>query len=271
MKYFIARLFASISSTQFYKLVLIEPFKRSLSFYLLFLVLISLVMSLEYWIRTRTQLRFYIDSVSQEAVTRYPQDLVVNWNSNELTSSYSFYIDFPQETLSSITQLADKLALVTPVNESSEYSTLFQITPTELQLIDDGEIVRSEKLDILLDTDDFTLSANSIDSQSQRAEEWLYTQLEILGYLYPLGSFIFLCISRAYLILIETTITFLFLKIYRVHWSYRQLLQLIMALFIPAEIINQVAKIAQIDAPTSILSLSFWILFVFVFFSIVRR
>jgi hypothetical protein len=271
MKYFVARLLASISSTHFYEQVLREPFKKPLTFYIQFLLLTAAVMTIRYWVATIPFVEKQVATVKSEAIQNYPSDFLVTWNGEHLAPSSALEIDFPAKTPVSVKELADKLAVIQPNEDTTNQSVLLAVTPTKLRLLDEGSVVQEESLAPFLGEEQFILTKESLPALASRVESWINSNAVVIGFIYPLAIFLFLIVSRAYLLLIESGIIFLFLRIGQSNLRFGKLFQLVMALFVPAEIINQIASMVGLHVNTSILSLSFWIFFVFVFFSISKK
>lgn len=271
MKYFVARVVASISSTQLYEQVLSEPFKTPFFFYLQFLVLVAAMLSVRYWVATIPFIEQQTAAIKTEAINNFPSDFSASWNGEQLIPSASLEVDFPTKTPVTIKELADKLAVIQLNEDSTNQSVLIAVTPTKLRLLDQGTVVQEENIALFLGETDFILNKETLPMFAGIVESWITSNSVIIGYVYPIGILLFLVISRTYLLLIESGIIYLFLRISNSNLPFRKLFQLVMSLFVPAEIINQVANIAGLHTSTSILSLSFWIFFVYVFFSINKK
>ena len=271
MKYFVARLLASISSTQLYEQVLREPFKKPFSFYLQFLLLTATALSIRYWVVTIPFIEAQTANIKSEAIRNYPAEFSTTWDGQQLNSSSPLLIDFPKNTPVSLKELADNLALIQPNEDTTNQSVLIAITPTQVRLLDDGSVVQEEPLAAFLGDETFRANQESFPELATRFENWVNANAVVVGFIYPVAIFLFLIISRSYLLLVESGIIFLLLKISNSNVKFAKLFQLVMALFVPAEIINQIATFADLHTSVSILSLSFWIFFVYVFFSINRK
>ena len=271
MKYFIARFLASLSSVKYYQLVLVEKFGTTLKFYLAFLFVISLMLTAKFWLLDLPRLKSETSKIRQEMVTYYPKDLVMNWNGTELHSNQNLTLPFPAKTPVSVKEMANNLAFVDTDEELDSYSTLLALTPTRLLYLDNAEIIEEQELSKLILYEPFEITAQNFPGLSQKIQDWLFTTYQITGFFLPVVHYIYLLFGRAYLIALESGIIFLFFRISKINSKYSKLLQLVIALFVPAEIVNFAANIAGWQLPTSILSLSFWIFFVFVFFSMKKQ
>ncbi len=80
----------------------------------------------------------------------------------------------------------------------------------------------------------------------------------------PLLFFSNLLISRLVFVALETTLLYFVLKIYRRPQQFTQLLKLTLHILVLAEVINQWSQLVLPQATFSMLSLSFWVMIVFV-------
>lgn len=80
----------------------------------------------------------------------------------------------------------------------------------------------------------------------------------------PLLFFSNLFISRLVFLALETTLLYFVLKIYRKPRQFTQLLRLTLHVLVLAEVVNQWSQLVLPQATFSMLSLSFWVMIVFV-------
>jgi hypothetical protein len=235
------------------------------------LLLVAGLLSIRYWVTTIPFIEQQAAIIKLEAINNFPEDFSAVWNGAELLSSSPLLVDFPINTPVTVKELADKLAVIQPNEDTTNQSVLLAITPTQLRLLDEGTVVQEERLAPFLGEDSYTINKDTFSELATRFEDWIKTNAILIGFFYPVGIILYLFTARLYLLLIESGIIYIVLKISKSNLPFRKLFQLVMSLFVPAEIINQVASFAGLHTSTSILSLSFWIFFVYVFFSINKK
>lgn len=269
--YFISRLLASITSVNYYQLVLIEPFKKTISFYLTFLLVITGISSIYFWNHDLPIIKQDFDTAKNELLARYPKDLVVTWNGQQLRTNYAVTVDFPEVTSDFIRSQANHLAYIQTDETVAEYHSLFVVTPTRLLYLDDHEVAEETKLSDFLGDKQFAITAQSLPDQVAQLYDSVKLGLDLSTYVFPPITFMVFLLINGYLIVIESAIIFVFFKLMKINMPYKKLLQLIISLFVPAGIVTEIARYAGWYLPISILSLSFWLFFVFVFFSLQRK
>lgn len=272
MKKFFRQIFESISNLEYYRHLFFRSFSDSLKFYFLFLGLISLVLTAEYWIKTVPQITSTAQQIAIEAQTAFPVDLLLVWQNGKIISNmYPVTIPFPSAAPSSIKESAEYLAVIVASEESPHGNALFTITPTRIISYDQGQVISELELTQILGSEPQILSKATIAGHSETILELVKSGTKISGYVLPIFFWLFLSISRLYIICLETVIIFILTKIQRIHISFGKLYQLSMHIFVPAEIVHQITRIAQVEIPVSMLTLSFWIFFIYIFFSLQKR
>lgn len=270
MKNFLFRLLASITNVNYYRLVLFEKLSNTISFYSLFLVGTTLVLSVKFWVADLPFLMTSVTQAGEELILNYPNDLVVEVSDGQLSSSSKpIRVSYPQNTPSRFLEISENLAIIGESDDIKELgSTLFLLTSTELQSISQGDVVSTMSWKELFPENDVLVTSATIADQSEVVKQVILDILSVSAYLFPVGMFGFLVISRLFMILLESAIVYVLIKIQNIRFNFVQVFQLVVSLFVPAEIINQISLIVYPDLPVSMLSLSFWILFIFVFFSL---
>lgn len=272
MKYFFFSILESISSLEFYKKALQSSLGQMLRFYLLFMILVVAVLSAHYWLDTKPKYQQYAETVFEEVARHYPSDLVISWDGRELRSTETpLTIPFPTSLPKNLNSLSEHLLIITSEPEPvPQESTLFIATPTHLYTANQGQVSQGVALADLLGEDNMYIDQDTAPSFLETTTEQTAMLLNITGYVFPAVSYIFLVSTSLVLLVFDTAVIFLFIKLQQLSISYKQLLQLGLAVLIPAQIIELVTVLANLDVPISMLSLSFWILFIVVFFSLKR-
>lgn len=273
MKNFFSKLLASISSTEYYHTVIYRPFHEVAIFYLVFLILISGIYTVQYWLQVLPQYKNGVAEILQETEKHFPSDLTLTWSGTELNTSHQpLVVAFPQAAPQSVKEMADYLVVVTSENTPTPSQTsLFITSPTTIYTLNQGTLDSVGSLQDILGNESFEVTKDNLQLYTEKIQNVSNDVLTATGYLFPIGMVFFLSITSLYILLIDTLIIFLFIKIQRIALSYHQLLQLGLALLVPAQIIELVTKLAQLDTQVSMLSLSFWILFIVVFFSLQKK
>ncbi|MDQ5951364.1 MAG: hypothetical protein QG639_641 [Patescibacteria group bacterium] len=273
MKRFFFTLLASISSLEYYHGVIFRPFSQVLGFYTVFLLLCSGLLTIQYWYSTLPHYQVLVDQSLQELAANYPEDLTFTWTGQELQlSHYPVLVPPPSVAPEWFKQGSEYVITFTDsVPQTNQYATFFITTATDIYPVSQGQIGEAIALQDFLTTEPFEVTKTTLPSFIEKARNVLFSGLTFAGYLMPLAHFMALFVSSLYVLLLDTFIIFLFIKIQRLPISYKQLFQLGVALLVPAQIIALVTRLANLDVPISMLSLSFWILFIVVFFSWQRK
>lgn len=273
MKKFWAKLGACLTSTDYYRFVLYQPFWDVVRFYAVFLALLAGMMTLFYWSSVRFQLYSMVETTISELEAGYPSDLKIEWTGSELHASIiPLFVSFPSTAPQFLKDQATYLAIYTATESATPpASTLFLVTPQQLHDVEEGRISGGVQLADFLGSDTFTITEQNLPTFMDRAVDMSRSAISALGFVYPIGAYLLLWISSLYVAVFETVIIFVLIKLQGIRLSFRQLFQLSLTILVPAQIINTVTTLAQLHTPISMLTLSFWILFIFIFFSIQRK
>ena len=269
--HFLVDIIASITSVEYYQSVLSRSFFSSLRFYLAFLVIITMVLTAEYWLKAAPNLRHSVDDIATETVSDYPADLLINWDGDSLSSSVGeVVVPFPNAMPQYFKDLAKNLAVLNPSQAQTSVEALFELTPTKLYMIDQGQRSTGVGLQELLGSNQILIDQQSLPQNVTRVKASILNFVTFVGYFYPIWAWFGLLVSRAYLLVIEGSLIFILIKLQRWPMKYLKVVQLCLHIFVPAEIVNQTTRLAGIKTPISMLMLSFWVLFVVIFFSLQR-
>lgn len=250
-----------------------QPFWEVIRFYATFLVLITLVLTIYYWVTIREQLQTFAQNTVAQVEASYPNDLTLEWSGSELHSTISpLVVPFPADTPKLLKEQTENFAVYTTTeSETAPVDTMFLVTSTQLHDVEEGHVASGVNLSDLLGEAPLTVTKQNLPEMSEKVLNFTRSAATVAGYLFPLAAYLYFIVSSLYIALFETVIIFILIKIQRIPLSFRQLFQLSIMILVPAQIINTITLMAQLDTPVSMLTLSFWVLFIFIFFSLQRK
>ncbi|MFZ1721223.1 MAG: hypothetical protein WAU07_01835, partial [Microgenomates group bacterium] len=252
----------SISSAEYYREVLNAPLWFSLRFFLISLFLIGVIETYFFLTKTVPLAEQILIETAEEAKANFPNDLMVSWNGSTLTSSNPILeISYPSSVNSQALELPNTLAtLRTEVStlstqELEHIPSLLVITSSNVYIQDSEGNWKSRSLDSVLPPDEsFVLtkenSASSIDVVTEAFQM-------IRGILLVLGTTIMVLIAIAgtlAILILESFLGFLLVRLYGVSLSLRQVFQLGLHIMVPAHIAHTVALFSLPEHTFPILS-----------------
>ena len=258
---------ASVSSLKFYQNLQQVALKDSLITYLFLIILITTISSTWFIFVTSpiitTQLLKSIDNLVQQ----YPTDLVVQWDGRNLNANLSPVVfKTPSHLLTQSYGLPENLLIVNTDQKPIDQHALWLITDQTFVMSFQGQTTQALELSNLFTTP-FSIDQVVITNFQPQLENAFVEFMTILRLLAFPVMLIFLIISRLFMLLIESGLVWLLIKLNRIKLKYPHIVQLCIHLFIPAEIVHQVALRVQLNLPFSFHSLAFWVILMFILFN----
>jgi hypothetical protein len=266
---------SSLTSPGYYQEVLRAPFHFSLRFFLLSVALIGLIIGY-HWTNSFSEfIREHRQAILQDAVTHFPAEGHIVWNGDRLSASPDpFIIYTPGPFKQRWPRLPDHLAVITNNTDTSPgeisrelgITSLAMLSPNTLHLRGKNEWAEFS-LQRLLQDQLLLINQTTLERHLHVVTDWIDSTLPVLQFVGPLTTALALILHRLWIALIESILVFLLFRINQIAIPFAKSYQLALHLLVPAEIVHQVTKLLYPNLEISLLSLTFWILLIFLFFS----
>lgn len=269
----LTKFFASLSSIEFYQTNLKESVWKSLKYYLAMFSLLWIGISIFNFFKYFPAAQELITNSISEIRNQYPSDLILSWDGESLNSSITpLSVSYPTFFNPSEWLLPENFIEINTHQSDFEIkeNTLLSVTSDSLTINSMGN-QEQFSLPELLGNQSFELNrevaVNFIDQTSQSdIRNWLLTIALILSFI----SWIGVLFSRLILALVESFIGYLMLNITGRKEGYWRIFQISLYILIPAEIIYQTSVQVVPDFASAFLTLSFWVMFLAILFSLRR-
>lgn len=257
----------SLSSWQFYQQLHRVQLKKSIAMYLIFLTLVAVLNTFWFWKITAPQLKSQIEASINELAKAYPADLVVEWNGAQLTTNFSPVVfEMPISAPPFFSDLADNLLILNTNQAEVDESALLTITTSSVVLFANGTSGQPTDLEFFLG-DSFVVSSTNVPALQDQAEAMYRRFASFVSLLFFPGYLIGVFLIRLVGLLFDSVLIYFIFCLNRYQTTFLSILQLCLHLYVPAEIIQQIALRVLPEMTFSMHSFSFWILFLFLFFS----
>ncbi len=265
----------SISSAEYYRDVLRAPLWFSVRFFLISLALIGVVETTHFLIKTVPQAEQFMHQVATEVKVTYPKDLIIEWDGNQLSASNPLLqVSYPQAIDPDEYNLPPYLAQFQTSSTTLDDTTLndaqslFVISSNTVYMQDSNNAWSDTNLSSILPKDEtFVLTTDTIDSSVDSLVEAIYMTREIFIALGAIAMITITILSTIFILIIESLLGFLLVRIYGYQLSIRDVFQLGLHIIVPAHIAHTVALFAFPTLTFPILSVSFWVLFVYIVYT----
>jgi len=263
------------TSPQYYLEIFKAPFGFSLRFFIISMVFLGLSLTWRVNQKLIPSLQHQTNIALDEAVTNYPAELEITWNKNQLKSSTTetIKIAYPS-SMEKSSGLPPTLGYFIPENFSStqfsnrlEQESLFVVTDRNFFINNlQGDWTKAP-LTELLPTADVVLNKNtSAEFISKLKQELgkIASFIKKLNFIIiPIG----LIIARLWMSFFESILLFLFFKLNKLSLKFSKIIQFSLHLVVVAEIINQVASWLYPNIQVSMLTLAYWSIFGYIFWT----
>lgn len=221
-------------------------------------------MSWWFWIFSSPLLTSQLLLSVDELVEQYPPELVLNWNGTDLNANLSPVIfSMPTTLPNQDSVLPNNLLIINTNNAPIDQDALWLVTNTSLIMQLEDQSTQPLTLKNIF-PQNFTIDRSVIEVFHPQLKAWSLSLMETAKLLALPMIFIYLLLSRLIMLAIESSLVWLLLKFNRIKLQYWKIVQLCLHLFIPAEIVHQVAIRVLPNSPFSFHSLTFWVLLMFI-------
>lgn len=276
MRNFFKTIYLSVSSIDFYSEVTDKSFWKTLGFYVTFLFLITIIRSTSFIFWSLPQLQTDITQTILEFKNYYPQELLVEWDTEKLAASSNpqpIYYPTAFEKYFASEEKKDYFAILdTTITEASPSArSIFTITQTDiLARTENNDISRLPIKDIIGDSS-YKITQSSITALSESWEANKNIFLRIAQITLPFFLFVIFCMQRFGMILMESTLFFLFKKVQGKPWTFATAIKYTIHFFVAAEFIDMVANYVYPEAAVSLFSITVWVYFIVITFFSSRK
>lgn len=251
----------SISDIGFYKRLQKSPLQQSLGFAVLFYLIIAIGYTSWFQINLRPNVEAAFVQVSEELLSKIPDDETISWDGSKLDFSQPTDISVKTPAaLNKIVGIPQNLLSISSDEETKE--SLVNISPTQVVITFRDQEQASNLTEMFTET--FSTTGQELKSGINSGISTIPTLLSTLVALLPLMIFVGFLLSRGMFLLIEVLMVWLVLKLYHRVSSFGYAVRLSLHLLIIAEIPHQLGNMLGLVLPFSLLSLSFWVLLAFV-------
>lgn len=272
MKSFLGKVGDSIASFSFYQQLVSFSLLQTVKFYLGFLLVASVLHSIPFLVSTLPTTVRQTETALAELQAKYPDNLQFTWDGTKLAASESpLEVPYPlswnqkSEFKKSTELLAyiDTTTNTVPPNGDQILTTdkaLLTVGAKELYIPSPEKTQEKVQLASFL-KEPFTVTKTSLQTA---ISHWQSNKAAILTGISlgtPLFLFVFLLIQRTSMVLIEGSLFYLFRRILGSNWYYSTAIQYGLHFFIPAEIIDFVARLLYPKSDFSFFSLTVWVYF----------
>jgi hypothetical protein len=271
MKDFFRTIGNSISSLDFYQKLGNQPFADSAKFYALFLVLAVVARLAIIYLHTIPTFSAGVTTSLQELQKHYPKGLTLQWDGTQLVSSQNpVYIYYPKPLAQFVqdAQFPQFLGYISTNPETTipHLDAFLTVTRTELLIPNSNDEVGKIPLVDVLGANTYDVTENTPAQVSSFWENNKQRYFTLFGFILPFGLYVYLAVQRVFLLLVEGLLFYLFKKISGMPWSYATSVKYAMHVFVPAEIIDMVARFVYPTATISFFSLTVWLYFIALLF-----
>lgn len=259
----------SITSARYYREVVKAPFWFSFRFFIMSMVLLSPVVSYRLQQRVFPQYKQLAQQGIAEAAQQFPEDLQINWEDEQLTTSpsASTTISWPQGFNYEEQNLPGSVAYVDTTGETTStenLNSLFLVTNTRLFMNDLQGNWTDFPLSSMFNTDSFSFNKDNLPELvevSNLALDGFYRLAIIATYI--IAPFVLIG-SRLWIGLLESFLAYLVLKMNRSSMSFPKVYQLGLHIMVVVEIIVQVADWIYPNHQLPLFTIGYWLMFVYI-------
>ena len=273
-KTYIKTLYRSFSSARYYLDVLRAPFSFTFRFFLLSYLVIGFVIG----VRAAADFERFIQENTEPTLAsiekHFPEDGSIIWGGDSVTVSPDpFFIDFPPY-YDSTEGLPEYFALVTA--EQLEPSQLLDRLSTSAWLVVSADLIYSANylnewtsapLSQVFEDNLVMVTQETLPQHLETLRSWSYALVPVAQLIVPFMSTALVLLHRLWIALVHAALVYFFLKINQVAIPFGKSIQLSLHLLVPLEIINQVATVLYPSLDFSLLSLGFWLLLAYFYFT----
>lgn len=262
-----------ISNPRYYVEVTTAPFGLIFRFFLMSIILLSFSSTLRTNLKLLPEFEQKLVQSLEGLPQKFPENLEITWNQDrlELFPDEDLEVPYP-EGIPAITNLPPLLGHITSqelnpdkLNTYFDQQSLLIVTTQKFYVNNLQGNWDSLKLSDLLPNKKITLNKNTLPEAITKFINGSTKMLNIIKKLNYLVMPVILFIAKFWMAFSEGLLVFLFMKLNRIKINFKQTLQLSLAISIVAEFINQITTWFYPNLSFSMASLSYWIIFSFIF------
>ncbi len=269
----------SLTQPTFYVQVLNQPFRRSLQFFLISSVLLGIASA---WLMIQYRFPEYqrmFKEVTQEISQNYPDELSIQWQDQTLSTSNQepLMIPYPHFFQAKPTQVA---MVIDPSLDTTQFDQLNQRLPaSSLSVVGSTQLLINDGLgnwsvlalaDLPYFDQNFTINQQTLPGVLDQANHHFQQLLQLISpTLYVIWPLIYM-FKNAWIILWYAIVGQFILSWYGKNFGFKKIYQLSLHLIVVAQLVEIVGQYLYPDLTFSLLSLTFWCLFIALSFTLKR-
>lgn len=274
------------TNPKYYLKTTFQPFSENIKILLSILFVLSLV-----WGGTKTLQDIpaaiaYSNLVADDFLNHYPEDLVFTWNQNKLQYNFSHINEADLSPLSiPFSTTMPELPATFPNNFAFITNTVdspsnLEISPVEyLFFINANSIYTATDIvnttwesrplsDFFGEISKTTVTKDDVVTAVQTVQNTISQNQFFIQLIYMLILIPIFIVNKVLILAVESVFVLLLFRIYSMNLSAKQTLSLCISVFIPTTIIATVAELLYTDVSIPLNTLGFWIVLLFVLYSL---
>lgn len=263
------------TSPEYYLKILRAPFWMSVRFFTISMIALGLTWA---WRINQIIIPISAEQVSQgldELENNYPAELEIIWDENKLSSSApeAIGISYPN-SMEQNSQFPPLLGNFIPTDISSEQfsaefeqTSLLVITTDKLYVNNLQGVWSDVPLSDVLPTEKIVLNKDTVPELVSKSKQQLEKVVDLVKKLNFLIAPLVLITIRLWMSFLEAILVFLFFKLNQLAFKFKKVFQFSLHLTVVSEIIAQVTSWIYPDIQISMLTLSYWSIFSYVFWT----
>ncbi len=268
---YFSSLWQSVSSVTFYGFVLRQPLRWTAIFFFISYIWLGWLAAGRFVVRDIPDLTQLFDATAQEVEANYPADLQLTWDEQAfthqpeglLTISYPPFVAPAEYSLPSVLAYHANQPLTSDQLPTSLPQPSFLVfTTKELFLhASDGSWSSIPLTEVPGFEQSFQVTRAQLPNIISHLKSVFQNLLNVVGTLSFVALPLSLALHRAWLVLIQSLLAYLLLKLNGVPLTFTKTFQLGLHIMVVAEILNQVSLWLYPQLDWSLLTIGYWLIF----------